>query len=476
MINKQPIGDIWELVDTDPHSQNYNKIYLADFSYISSDEIKNVFKDYIWNNYKTLNRALSSLYNESIAFKKFIKFADISRIDSLREITNNEVTRYISFLRTQISKTYGKAYSYAYQKNCLDAFKAVIRWCQIHNPDVVPSIEIFTGNEHRGVNSRMKIEYIPDEIMRKINSAIESESNFYVKYGMIILKSTGMRLGDLLMLKVDCIKMHSISGYTINWYQHKNRREHPHLPIPKQCAEAVGSLLEKTKNIRCVADEEIRNFLFIHTIKYGKQFGEIFRISDGSFIAWLHQFTRSNDINDLDGSPYKLTSHKFRRTLATDMFSKGVSLKVIQEVLGHRSPMVTKRHYADVKDKETAEMFDRIGIIGDISKIDEELISNTLELQWFRANKDSLARMCDGYCAQPFKNNQICERLSKYQKCYTCSRYITTPEFLDFHRDHLKGLEDHLNKNLYGEHYAAHFESTIKILREIVKRLEAIDR
>ena len=36
------------------------------------------------------------------------------------------------------------------------------------------------------------------------------------------------------------------------------------------------------------------------------------------------------------------------------MLSKGTNINVIQQVLGHSEPSVTKRFYADVKDKERA--------------------------------------------------------------------------------------------------------------------------
>lgn len=476
MKNRQPSGDVWKLPDMDPDSQNYGKTYRVDFSYIGSLELKSVFKDYIWDNYRIANRTTYALHYEVIKFRKFIKFAGKNSIRNFREMTNDDVSRFISFLHTKVSEVTGAGYSYSYQKNCLNTLKAVVHWCQIHKPDAVPLAEIFTGNEYRGLTNRIKIEFIPDDIMVLINSALKTERNFYVRYGIIVLKATGMRIGDLMNLKVDCVKPHPVSGYTMAWYDHKNRKEHPPLPIPKECAVAVSLLAEQTKSIRLSADEDIRHHLFIHVPQKGKRKGNPTNITTETFHGWLRNFIEQNSILDSDGNSYRLTAHKFRRTLATDMFSKDVSLKVIQEVLGHSSPMVTKRHYADVKTKEYAEIFDLIGIIGDISQIDGGTIPDPAELQWFRNNKDSKARMCDGYCTQPFLDGQICERLLNRQKCYTCSRYITTPKFLETHKTHLRELEQQLEQNIYGEHYAAHFKPVIKILKDIVGRLEAMQQ
>ncbi|MGL5615906.1 MAG: tyrosine-type recombinase/integrase [Sarcina sp.] len=197
-------------------------------------------------------------------------------------------------------------------------------------------------------------------------------------------------------------------------------------------------------------------------------------IPEITYQYWLTAFIKNNDIRDTNGECYHLTSHQFRRTLATDMLSKGTDLKAIQEVLGHSSPSTTKQSYADVKDKERAEVFKNIGIIGNINKVDETVIENKNDLIWFKENKDKGARMEDGYCTKPCSDGKICDRLLKRQKCYTCSRYITTPEYLQAHKNHLEELEKQLEGNIYGDHYAEHFLPTIEILKEIVKRLEEI--
>ena len=86
-----------------------------------------------------------------------------------------------------------------------------------------------------------------------------------------------------------------------------------------------------------------------------------------------------------------------------------------------------------------------------------------------------VACMCDGYCTKPVVDGKICDRLLKRQKCYTCSRYITTPEYLEAHKKHLANLEKQLEEGaIYGEHYAEHFIPTIEVLKVIIERLEGL--
>ena len=282
----------------------------------------------------------------------------------------------------------------------------------------------------------------------------------------------------MLKLTTDSVKPHLISGYTLTWYDHKNRKERQPMPIPNECAVAVEKLIEHTNELREQADDNIKEYLFIHRVSAGKNFGEIMIINEQRYGDWLNGhivngklkskgFIHNHNILDTNGEYYNLTSHQFRRTLATDMLSKGTDLKAIQEVLGHSSSATTKKHYADVKDKERAEVFKNIGIIGNINKVDETIIADKKDLIWFKENKNKGARMEDGYCTKPCTDGKICDRLLKRQKCYTCSRYITTPEYLQAHKNHLAELEKQLEGNIYGDHYAEHFLPTIEILKEI---------
>ena len=473
----RPDGDVWNIVDNDKDSQHYGRNFKLDFSYISREEIKDVVKDYVWQNYRVGNKTLSRLYGEVNSwFKHFIKYADAKRITSLNSLDNAVIDEYVSYLHTTLSDKTNKPLSYNYQKVCLDVLKSVIRWCQLHRPNDVPTIEIFTGSEYIGINRKVKIDFIPDDVVAQINEALKKEENPYLKYGIIILQSTGMRIGDLLKLRIDCIKPHLISGYTIEWTQHKGRKNKAPMPVRSECVAAIEKLIEVTSELRDEANEKDKNTLMIWRVPKGKCCGKVTAINDFRLNNdWMKKFIKKNNIKDANGDYYNLTSHQFRRTLGTDMLSKGTNINVIQNVLGHSDPFVTKRFYADVKDKERAEVFKSVGVIGNINQIQSSAFDNVSEFEWFKANKDKGACMCDGYCTKPVVDGKICDRLLKRQKCYTCSRYITTPEYLEAHKKHLANLEKQLEEGaIYGEHYVEHFIPTIEVLKVIIERLEGL--
>lgn len=478
MLNKQPAGDLWHLKDNDSESQHYGKTFHFDFSYIHSEEIKSVVKDYVWQNWKTGNKTLNKLLNDVWCLQYFARFAEQHNISSFRELDNAKLDLYLSYLHTVVSPITYAPLSRWYQKDCYGVVRVIVSWCRIHRPDAIPAVEIFIGNEFPGINRRMKVDFIPDEVMAQINIALKTEENPYLKYGIIILESTGMRLGDLLKLRTDCVKPHLVSGYTISWFDHKNRRERAPMPVRSECAHAVQKLIEITEPLRAEADDSIKDMLFIHrsTSKNPKNHaGQVVVPTRSAMSKWLKYFVKKNHILDADGTPYNLTAHQFRRTLGTDMLSKGTDLNVIQQVLGHSDPSVTKRFYADVKDKDRAETFRNIGIIGNIDLLDDSSFESSVEKEWFQANKNKGAALCDGYCTKPFANGEVCDRLLKRHKCYSCSRYITTPEYLQAHRDHLMRLEKQLEEGaIYGEHYAEHFRPTMEVLKVIIERLEGL--
>ena len=469
-------GDVWNTVDNDKDSQHYGRNFKFDFSYISSEEIKDVVKDYVWQNYRVGNKSLYTLYCEvHTRVFQFIRFADTRNITSLKGLTNTDVDHFISYLHTTISERTKKPFGTGMQRISLNALKSIIRWCQLHRPNDVPTTEIFTGNEYIGVNRKLKIDFIPDDVVAQINEALKKEENPYLKYGIIILQSTGMRIGDLLKLRIDCIKPHPISGSTIEWVQHKGRKNKAPMPVRSECVAAIEKLIEITKDMRNETDEKDKDVLMIWRTPKGKKAGKVMNLNSSCFNYWFKKFIKDNDIKDANGDYYNLTSHQFRRTLGTDMLSKGTNINVIQQVLGHTDASVTKRFYADVKDKERAEVFKSVGVIGNINQIQSSAFDNISEFEWFKANKDKGACMCDGYCTKPVIDGKICDRLLKRQKCYTCSRYITTPEYLDAHKRHLANLEKQLEEGvIYGEHYAEHFIPTIEVLKVIIERLEGL--
>ena len=87
----RPDGDVWNIVDNDKDSQHYGRNFKFDFSYISSKEIKDVVKDYVWQNYRVGNKTIGTLYANLMYFKFFEVFAKARGIKTLKSLSNTDM-------------------------------------------------------------------------------------------------------------------------------------------------------------------------------------------------------------------------------------------------------------------------------------------------------------------------------------------------------------------------------------------------
>ena len=53
------------------------------------------------------------------------------------------------------------------------------------------------------------------------------------------------------------------SGYTIEWVQHKGRKNKAPMPVRSECVAAIEKLIEITKELRDEADEKDKDTLMI---------------------------------------------------------------------------------------------------------------------------------------------------------------------------------------------------------------------
>jgi integrase len=307
-IMKMPTDDNWTITESNSLSSRFGEIFRFDFSYIKQTEIKELVKSYIWRNYRGNNRELVTLCQHVSYFKHFINFANLHGIESLKDIENNHVDLYLSYLNTVINKKTGTPLKRKSQKSKLDVLKSIVRWGQLNMPGYVPKGEIFTGSEFIGINRKSRIKLISDEGKEQIKKALLDEKNVYLKSGILILRDTAMRISDLLGLKTDCIQQHKITGdMQISWWDYKNRKMVKPRPASKEVCQAVKELMAHTDSIRQNAPDPLKNYLMLHLEKRGKSQNQIKLLSYHGFRVFLKNFIKKNQIKDTSGELLKLT-------------------------------------------------------------------------------------------------------------------------------------------------------------------------
>ena len=484
-LTTMPRGDRWDLLVTNKESQHFQKTFPFDFSHMQDGPIKTLAKQYVWRNYKENRREVSGLRGFHYAFNHFVAFASAHGIVTLRNLTNSHVDLFLSYLKTvpvceetspeepeeTASPRYLKRTS---QRQSLAALKAIIAWGQIRAPEKVPAQNIFTGNEFPRIHQRIRIEVLDEEEKAELEYAIAEDADVYVGTILTIIRDTGARPGDVMGLRINCLKSHPVTGdSTITWWEHKKRRWHGPIPVPPAVVRAVKEIGRFTEPLRDMADPAIRDYLFlVGTIDTENRIS-VAKLDEQEFQSRLKRFVDSNDLARSDGQPLRGLPGMLRRTLATDMLSDDKHPEVVRQLLGHSSFITTGRYYASYKDRAHAAAFNGF-VVGNITEIDERIISDDRELEWFRKNTVIKARMEDGYCTRPYQGTgDTCAHLIKRKNCYGCSRFVTTPEYLPFFRSFLQDMQVDVESHAHlGDHYTKHLTPTMEIVEHIIAQLD----
>lgn len=154
---------------------------------------------------------------------------------------------------------------------------------------------------------------------------------------MELLYATGMRVGELVLLKTNDINFGS--NYVIVFGKGSKERV---VFFGRKAAESLEEYLKKSrpfliKDIDC-------DGLFLN--KNGTA------ISDRSVRRIIEKYVKNKALNN------NISPHTLRHTFATHMLNNGADLKTVQELLGHSS-LSTTQIYTHVTKERLKEVYDR---------------------------------------------------------------------------------------------------------------------
>lgn len=161
------------------------------------------------------------------------------------------------------------------------------------------------------------------------------------------------------------------------------------------------------------------------------------------------------------------TFHQFRHTLGMHSMNSGMNPKEIMTMLGHESVHSTSL-YAKVRNETLDRDYRKIGFIGIATSNMSEQVGEVYTLE--RALAGALP---DGTCLKAFEGDSSCGKLNK---CLLCAKFITTPEYLTIHKEHLRRLQQ--DKAQYmKDSYICNIEKVERLeaaLRTIICQLEEL--
>ncbi|GIQ70054.1 integrase [Xylanibacillus composti] len=431
-----------------------------DFTYLPNRWFKRTLKEITIDcftlgkpSFETLNR-----YNYSL--KHFFNFYNEVGLNlkTFEELTHQHTQMFVFYLQNQ-------KMSNATRNVIMAALKWFVEYGRFFEYDGFPTRQVFDGEEYKALQTEdiLKTRYIPDTVMRQIEIALSNEKNVILKSLIEIGIDTGIRLSEALELEEGCIS-EDFTGKPVLYVRSEKNKSERFIPVSNRVKTAVKTLETYTAEARKTINSRL---LVTYWMPNAKRFD---RLIQREFRSWLKIFVKKHKIKDVDGEVYPLVFHAFRHTLGTDMLNKGMTIFEIQDYLGHDS-LHSTAGYAKVQNPKIQREYKKLGFVGVITKeINKESLGNgRYDTKTLKASA-----LPDGVCRKPINNEgKVC---AKFNLCIICPKFITTPQHLSIHKQHLERLRADKEAYMASEFIGTvnHLETIEYALETIIERLEAL--
>ncbi|MBA7532237.1 Tyrosine recombinase XerC [subsurface metagenome] len=188
------------------------------------------------------------------------------------------------------------------------------------------------------------------EPIRELNQIKQIKGNLYREKNprdfllFVFAVNTGLRISDILSLKVEDIKDYKGNLKDSLYILEQKTKKRRNIPLNEQAKEALGYYFKKT------GIYDLDRYLFISE-KTGKN-KPLTRVR-----AWqlINKWCRKVGID------FKVGGHTLRKTFGYHLRKQGVSIERISDLLGHKSIRVTFR-YIGISDDERKEVLSKFGL------------------------------------------------------------------------------------------------------------------
>jgi site-specific recombinase XerD len=255
---------------------------------------------------------------------------------------------------------------------------------------------------------------------RALMAAVAELDDLFARCAITVLRNTGLRLGELRDLELDCLWDVPGHGTWLKVPLGKLATERL-VPVDDTTLAAIDDWMSQRGRQRSLPhsrDGRPADFLFVAAGR---------RLCDRRIRQGLRDAAAAAGLTATDGSPLAPYPHQLRHTYATSLVNAGMSLQALMALLGHVSSEMTLR-YAVLADDTVRAAYDDA-----IAKIRGTHTATTAptplpppdRAAWLQADMLK-TRLANGFCsrhlaAEPCTYANICE---------LCDNFTTTPDFL----------------------------------------------
>ena len=259
------------------------------------------------------------------------------------------------------------------------------------------------------------------EVDRDLMAAVGRLPDLFARCGLTILRGTGMRLGELLDLELDCLWDSPSHGTWIKVPLGKLGTERM-VPLDAETLVAVDAWMTQRGPQRALPhprDGRPADFLFMER---GRRLSG-FRLRRG-----LQQAVAAAGLTATGQTPLRVTPHQLRHTYGTQLINAGMSLQALMALLGHVSAEMTLRYASLASPTIRAAYEDAIAkarVRRSLPLIVDDKPAVPGRIQWLRGELLK-TRVAHGYCSR----HLAAEACPYANVCEQCDNFVTTAEFL----------------------------------------------
>lgn len=254
--------------------------------------------------------------------------------------------------------------------------------------------------------------YLPPDVDRRLTAALAASPNRLFADALLLARATGLRIGELRNLELDCVHEIPGSGAWLKVPLGKLDSERM-VPLDDDTLAIIDRLVETRSPGQPLPHPRTGRRADFLLTRHGK------RISDQTL---RDELTRCADAAGLD----RVTPHQLRHTYATALVNAGVSLQALMALLGHTSAAMSLR-YGRLFDATVRADYERALTLAKTHLGPAIPQRPTLPLADVRGGNDNWrhsdtikARMAGGYCLRTAAQGtcaytNICEHCPNYR-------------------------------------------------------------
>lgn len=178
---------------------------------------------------------------------------------------------------------------------------------------------------------------LPPDIDRALMAAAAGLADVFARTGVQLLRATGMRVGELLDLELDCLLDFDRHGTWIRVPLGKLNSERV-VPLEPDTVSIIDAWIAHRGRQRALPHPRTgqpTEFLFL---EHGRR-PTAYRLRQG-----LNDAVTAAGLHGRDGHPLHVTPHQLRHTFGTELVNGGIGLPALMALMGHVTPEMTLRY------------------------------------------------------------------------------------------------------------------------------------